>query len=193
MLVTDCGSLQPHGCVKTNNVGDFLLWVYALTTIRGQSCECNYYYFSLESGEVSATMGSGSISFMAVMSTDESVDGSDTLLVFDQVEINLGGAYNSSNGRFTAPLTGIYQFTFYARCNDASSSEYYLRLNGVRMAVIYHSYYYSSLRLPHSLSQLLCVNASHYVDIEAENGGYIEGSSTNYQTWFYGYLVHAGC
>ncbi len=105
---------------------------------------------------------------MAALSADDNM-ATDHPLVFDQVEINLGGAYNSSNGRFTSPLTGIYQFTFYARRYADSWPAYYLRLNGVRMAVIFHSYYYSSLSSSHSLSQLLCVNASHYVDVQAED------------------------
>jgi hypothetical protein len=31
--------------------------------------------------------------------------------VFDDVSINIGSCYNSSNGRFTAPVTGTYWFT----------------------------------------------------------------------------------
>ena len=128
---------------------------------------------------------------MAVLSADENMASSHTL-VFDQVEINLGGAYNSSNGRFTSPLTGIYQFTFYARRTSDAWSAYWLQLNGVTVAHIFQSYY-SDRRSSHSLSQLLCVKAGQYVELRAESDCCVEGEPTNSPTWFYGYLVHAGC
>lgn len=31
-------------------------------------------------------------------------------IVFDRIVTNVGSAYNPSTGRFTAPITGVYQF-----------------------------------------------------------------------------------
>jgi len=41
-------------------------------------------------------------------------------IVFNQVQLNIGNAYNSSNGRFTAPVAGIYSFSFFAVTAGAS-------------------------------------------------------------------------
>ena len=38
---------------------------------------------------------------------------SDTF-VFNTTEYNIGSCYNTSNGRFTAPVAGVYQFNFYS-------------------------------------------------------------------------------
>jgi hypothetical protein len=50
---------------------------------------------------------------------------------FDSTEYNIGSCYNTSNGRFTAPVAGVYQFNFYTivlgAYTDAAIS---LRKNG---------------------------------------------------------------
>lgn len=35
------------------------------------------------------------------------------VFIFNLTEYNIGGCYNTSNGRFTAPVSGVYQFNFY--------------------------------------------------------------------------------
>jgi hypothetical protein len=39
--------------------------------------------------------------------------GSEAVFTFDSTEYNIGSCYNTSNGRFTAPVAGVYQFNFY--------------------------------------------------------------------------------
>ena len=46
-------------------------------------------------------------------------DGSDIL--FDTVSINQGSVYNSSTGRFTAPVAGVYEFSYSILKDDDSS------------------------------------------------------------------------
>jgi hypothetical protein len=44
-------------------------------------------------------------------------------IVFNNVQVNIGSAYNNSNGRFTAPVAGTYLFSFYAIGCGASAGE----------------------------------------------------------------------
>ena len=43
-------------------------------------------------------------------------------ILFDAVTINQGSVYNSSNGRFTAPIAGIYQFSYTFLKDDDSGA-----------------------------------------------------------------------
>ena len=49
-------------------------------------------------------------------------------VTFDHVDYNNGSHYNNSNGRFTAPVTGIYFFS--AWHFTGGTSAFYLRING---------------------------------------------------------------
>lgn len=55
------------------------------------------------------------------------------VIPFNLVKINLGGGFNSSNGVFTAPKPGIYNFMFNAIKEDLTMERLaiYLRVNGV--------------------------------------------------------------
>ena len=48
--------------------------------------------------------------FAAYRVSNYAVGGSYTEIVFDQEDFDVGGNYNVSNGRFTAPVAGIYEF-----------------------------------------------------------------------------------
>ena len=51
--------------------------------------------------------------------------------VFNATEYNIGSCYNTSNGRFTAPVAGVYQFNFYTILLGAySNGEIWFQKNG---------------------------------------------------------------
>tara|TARA_Y100000361_G_C10851764_1_gene184749 strand:- start:27 stop:506 length:480 start_codon:yes stop_codon:yes gene_type:complete len=58
--------------------------------------------------------------------------GDNQTVVFNAVDVNNGGHYNSSNGRFTAPEDGLYYFSFYGMGPNSTSSNIRLkfRING---------------------------------------------------------------
>lgn len=54
--------------------------------------------------------------------------------IFPTVILNTGGHYNTSNGRFTAPITGLYQFHWSNIANTTSGVyRYYFRVNGINV------------------------------------------------------------
>ena len=54
-----------------------------------------------------------------------------TALVYDSVQVDIGSNYSTSNGRFTAPVTGLYEFAYAAiASNTQTTYRYDLRVNG---------------------------------------------------------------
>ena len=47
-----------------------------------------------------------------MMSRDEPSPGKHHTIVFDSVQTNVGNAYNNFSGAFTAPVSGVYYFTW---------------------------------------------------------------------------------
>ena len=58
-------------------------------------------------------------------------------VVFNRVDHNNGGHYNSSNGRFTAPVTGVYFFSVYHYTGGTPHSAISFRINGSQFGA-YH-------------------------------------------------------
>jgi len=50
--------------------------------------------------------------------------------VFDQTRVNVGNHYNTSNGRFTAPVDGNYQISFSVLFDNSTSVHGFIYVNG---------------------------------------------------------------
>jgi hypothetical protein len=72
-------------------------------------------------------------SFKAYKSGSSFTLSTDNVFVWDNTEHNVGNMYNTSNGRMTAPISGVYQINFYSIHRDNITNGWLsLRKNGAR-------------------------------------------------------------
>jgi len=114
-------------------------------------------------------------------------------IVYGSTHYNTGSCYNTSNGRFTAPVAGKYFFTFSVLMGDSYTAAYHrvvFRVNGATTNYIYgdsladkggHTTYVSV-----SLSTMMSLSAGDYVTVY--NEGLIPTYGTNYGQ-FGGFLI----
>ena len=122
-----------------------------------------------------------------------------TVLVYDSEQIDIGGNYNPTNGRFTAPVTGLYEFAYAAiASNTQTVYRYDLRVNGALP--------YSPLRLELRIDQndqgaygtngeYVCyvnMTAGQYAQVYVHSDNTVNnvyGSSSYGYTYFRGRLI----
>lgn len=63
------------------------------------------------------------IAFHAILSTGLTNTPPDTIIKFGQVLVNEGSGYNPTTGKFTAPLDGVYSFSW-TYCTNKGSVAY---------------------------------------------------------------------
>ena len=69
--------------------------------------------------------------FIAYRTNSYNTTTSAAVLVYNDEKIDIGGNYNPTNGRFTAPVTGLYEFAYAAiASNTQTVYRYDLRVNG---------------------------------------------------------------
>tara|TARA_Y100000389_G_scaffold200168_1_gene240028 strand:- start:258 stop:2114 length:1857 start_codon:yes stop_codon:yes gene_type:complete len=72
-------------------------------------------------------LGGCPVCFHARYTTGSLVASTNGMVIpWNQVEFNRGGGLNSTNGRFTAPISGIYMFIYYAR-GDGTANNFQIR------------------------------------------------------------------
>jgi len=79
--------------------------------------------------------GANRPAFMAGRSSDVTKSGTSSIstFVFDTTQLNNGGHYNTANGRFTAPVAGMYSFAVStAQTTTEMGPELHAYKNGVR-------------------------------------------------------------
>lgn len=119
-----------------------------------------------------------------------SAANNNAIILFDNVRFNTGNCYNTSTGRFTAPITGKYQFNVINNMGTANQADTLLRVNGTNIIGVEHdpatggTAYWLGLSIP----VLLQLNAGDYVEV------YVNGTPTTGVEgfpWnaFSGYLV----
>lgn len=97
-----------------------------------------------------------------------------TVILFNTEDLDTNDNYNTSNGRFTAPVTGVYQFNVYANWLVTAASQDPLvsvRKNGVLLALNPHfvNMYSGISSGAASVAALLPLVAGDYIDITGPN------------------------
>ena len=109
--------------------------------------------------------------------------GPSGVYVFATVDINIGNGYNSSNGRFTAPVSGTYYIFASALSRSATGLNSYLRLNGSNALVYSEDSRSGSYGDVHP-KILYNLSAGDYIEFYCNNSTY--GNAYDY---FGGWLV----
>lgn len=125
-------------------------------------------------------------------------------IVYGNAIYNNGSHYNTSNGRFTAPVSGIYWFTschYSYKNTDSSSSSYTLPhfiVNGSALTkqaqatyafryVRGRTYYSGSYAFDTDMNDLFYLSAGDYVNVSVYAGSSLQFYST--QSYFTGCLI----
>ena len=113
-----------------------------------------------------------------------------TVVIFNSTQFNTGSHYSTSTGRFTAPISGRYFFTFYLLSANGYTGGFWggLRLNGSSLA-------FSEMDWPGNYrtiasSTVVQLTAGDYVEvIIAQGDTYAGGGSNGEWSAFSGYLI----
>ena len=113
-----------------------------------------------------------------------------TDILFDKITVNQGSVYNSSNGRFTAPIAGIYEFSFsFLKDQDSSANVTYVDVykNGsLEHAAGRRAYHESTTDYANeSQSFLASLAANDYFTVRLGAGGIYIDTSGIYTSVFF--------
>jgi len=118
-------------------------------------------------------------------------------IVFNEVQTNVGSAYNNSNGRFTAPVNGTYLFSFHGVGGGASAAALpanqnvsgYFKKNGADAGFgRFHSNRASSGYPNISGTIVITLSATDYVQVHIASQFIYTSATTNYNQ-FSGHLI----
>jgi hypothetical protein len=112
---------------------------------------------------------------------------SGTTMIFDTINHNTSSGYNSSNGRFTAPVYGVYQFSYYNNITGITSwAGVNVIKNGSHQFRSYDGAGGSWINVAATFQLLL--NAGDYVNLTAGGSGSQRYDSNSYGR-FSGFLI----
>jgi hypothetical protein len=115
-----------------------------------------------------------------------------SVLPFNSTELNIGGHFNTSTYRFTAPVSGSYMFHLmvYTKCDNSEDAYPGIRINGTRVVYSYVAHVSGVTGrqdITNVVSYLATLNSGDYVD--AIIGGNGETYNGNEESNFCGFLL----
>ncbi|KAI8500952.1 positive regulation of adiponectin secretion [Branchiostoma belcheri] len=117
----------------------------------------------------------------------------DTVVTYDVVLTNVGGAYNRETGKFVTEVGGVYFFTFTGMTRNVARKDYFLRLmkNGEKMVGLYEINGSQAHHQSSSNSAILQLQPGDEVYVLLRSGSYSLYSNEHRYLTFSGYLIHA--
>ena len=114
--------------------------------------------------------------------------GSSGVVIFNSTTVNIGNGFDTSTGKFTAPVAGTYFFsTSCLTTATNSATDLQIRVDDVRVAQG-RADAHSALQNSIFISVIATLTASQVVHVHINIGGGIYGSTGEYNT-FCGYLI----
>jgi len=126
-------------------------------------------------------------------------NGTTGVIVFNNEDHDIGGCFNTSDGKFTAPIAGIYAFQFVgfycvnaagAACTPNSYFSYLYKNSSV--VAIHYDYFSGSgdtHYIPANISIILQLAASDTIHIQTHSATYLYADLTRGYATFSGFLV----
>ncbi|XP_029944260.1 complement C1q tumor necrosis factor-related protein 3-like [Salarias fasciatus] len=113
--------------------------------------------------------------------------GTDTTLIFRRVITNVGEAYSPYTGIFTAPVAGVYYFTFFYQAQAYYPNQLYLYKNNEPVVLTEDQWTYFDSSDNGGNAVFLQLQRLDRVYVLMGGGSYVSDSS--YHTTFSGFLV----
>jgi len=141
------------------------------------------------------------IAFEVALTNSGGNNGVQGSIVFDKIHINKGSHYDSSNGRFTAPIAGLYRFDFHCfvagatngtQLGNGTNFQAQLLKNGTTGSDTSRLYTMVSANnhVHASFHSMMDLSATDYVTLNVSNGYiYVDTGGGGDYNRFSGYFI----